>query len=168
MSTPPATPSRDGAFAPPLSADEAKADVLARFSDQGPGHINCAQTVLRFSLLVTGSDPSSIGLARQFGGGLAGTGETCGAITGAALALSLRDLLGGEAADPGASRKSLQELVQAFAAEFGAVRCRDLTGHDLTTPQGHIAFVSSGGSELCQGFVAWVCDRLRPLVEPGS
>ena len=86
-----------------LPPSEARADSLARFSDQGPDHINCAQAVLNFTLKVTGSDPAWLALARQFGGGIAGTGETCGAITGAALALSLRDHLAGEAADPAAS-----------------------------------------------------------------
>ncbi len=150
----------------PLDGAEAKADVLARFADQGPGHINCAQAVLRFALLVTGADPASVALARQFGGGIAGTGETCGAVTGVALALSLRDHLAGDSARPATSRSSLQELMRDFAAQFGALRCRDLTGHDLTTPEGHDAFVASGGNERCAGFVGWMCDRLLPLVDP--
>lgn len=147
---------------------EAKADSLARLRDQSADHINCAQTVLRFTLLVTGADPASIGLARQLGGGIAGTGETCGAITGAALALGLRDHMAGEAGDPDASREALQGLIRSFADEFGAVRCRDLAGHDLTTPEGHDAFVESGGPERCAGFVGWMCDRILPLVDPRS
>lgn len=150
----------------PLPHAEAKADALAMFSDQGPGHINCAQTVLRFVLLVTGSDPGLTALAQQFGGGVAGTGETCGAVTGAALALGLLDHLAPEAPGPAASRQALQESIQGFTAEFGALRCRDLTGCDLTTPQGHDAFVSSGAHERCRLFVGWMCDRLLPLVNP--
>ena len=150
-----------------LDAAEAKADVLARFSDQGPDHINCAQAVLRFTLLVTGSDPTWVAMARQFGGGVAGTGQTCGVITGAALALGLHDHLAGDAADPTVSREALQKLIDAFAAEFGSVRCRELTGSDLTTQEGHDAFVAGGGMEKCRGFVGWMCDRLLPLVTPG-
>jgi C_GCAxxG_C_C family probable redox protein len=149
----------------PMPAEEAKADVLAMFSDQGPAHINCAQAVLRFVLLVTGSDPELTALARQFGGGIAGTGETCGALTGAALALSLRDYQAAEAAGPAASRRALQESAQRFAAEFGALQCRDLTGFDLGTPEGHEAFVKSGGSDKCRVYVGWMCDQMLPLVE---
>jgi C_GCAxxG_C_C family probable redox protein len=150
----------------PMSASEAKVDVLAMFSDQGPGHINCAQAVLRFVLLVTGSDPDLTALARQFGGGIAGTGETCGAVTGAALALGLRDYQAAEAAGPATSRKALQDFAQRFAVEFGALRCRDLTGFDLTTPEGHDAFVKAGGAAKCRDFVGWMCDQILPLVEP--
>ncbi len=144
----------------PLAAAEAKADALERFAAQGPDHINCAQAVLRFTLLAGGHDLAPVALARQFGGGIAGTGETCGAVTGAALALGLLDQLGGETADPAASRARLQDLTARFAAEFGGVRCRDLTGFDLTTVAGHDAFVASGGNDRCKGFVGWMCDQL--------
>lgn len=150
----------------PMPAAEAKADALALFTDQGPGHINCAQAVLRFVLLVTGADPELTALARQFGGGVAGTGETCGAVTGAALALSLRDYQAAESAGPAASRKALQDFVERFTAEFGALRCRDLTGFDLRTAEGHDAFVKAGGSDNCRNYVGWMCDQLVPLVSP--
>ena len=150
----------------PLSPAEAKTDALAMFTDQGPGHINCAQAVLRFVLLVTGEDPDLIALAKQLGGGIAGTGETCGAVTGAALALGLHDYLAAEAAGPAASRKALQEYTDRFATEFGALRCRDLTGFDLRTPEGHDAFVKAGASTRCRDFVGWMCDQLLPLVSP--
>jgi C_GCAxxG_C_C family probable redox protein len=149
-----------------MSPSEAKVDVLALFSDQGPGHVNCAQAVLRFVLLVTGSDTELVALARQFGGGVAGTGETCGAVTGAALALSLRDYQAPDAVGPAASRKALQDFTSRFAAEFGALRCRDLTGFDLRTPEGHEAFVRAGGSDQCRDFVGWMCDQMLPLVSP--
>lgn len=151
----------------PISPAEAKADVLAMFSDQGPGHINCAQAVLRFVLLVTGQDPELTALARQLGGGIAGTGETCGAVTGAALALALQDHLDAEAAGPATSRTVLQQAVSSFAGEFGALRCRDLTGYDFTTLEGHNAFVKSGGNDKCREYVGWMCDRLLPLVDNG-
>jgi C_GCAxxG_C_C family probable redox protein len=150
----------------PTAPAEAKADVLAMFSDQGPGHINCSQAVLRFVLSVTGSDPELMGLARQFGGGIAGTGETCGAVTGAALALSLRDYQAAVSAGPAASRRALQDFTAGFAAEFGALRCRDLTGFDFTTPEGHDAFVQAGGMEKCRKYVGWMCDQILPLVLP--
>ena len=150
----------------PIAPDEAKAEALERLSDQGPGHINCAQAVLLFTLLVTGSDLDSVALARQFGGGIAGTGETCGAVTGAAFALGLRDHLAGDAADPAGTRAALQELVRDFESEFGALRCRDLTGCDLTTPEGHDAFVKGGGPDRCRSFVDWMCDQILPLAGP--
>jgi C_GCAxxG_C_C family probable redox protein len=161
----------------PLPSEQAKAGALARFADQGPDHINCAQAVLRFALLVMGCDPALITTARYFGGGMAGMGEVCGAVSGAALALGLRDCgcsaaapdkWGAPAGDPTTTRTSLQALMREFSAQFGPLRCRDLTGCDLTTPEGHDAFVKSGANERCQLFVGWMCDRLLPLLDPGA
>ena len=163
----------------PVSAEEAaqaKEDSLARFADEGPSHINCAQAVLSFALRVQGLDPALITVARYFGGGVAGLGEVCGAVSGAALALGLRDYeaerspaVGGVEArrgqDPKATRPALQELMRAFNTEFEALRCRDLTGCDLTTPEGHDAFIKSGANQRCPLFVSWACDRLLPLLD---
>ncbi len=45
---------------PSFSAEQAKAQALARFEDPGPGHINCGQAVLCYALLRMGEDPESI------------------------------------------------------------------------------------------------------------
>jgi len=161
---------------PDEEAARAKEESLARFADEGPGHINCAQAVLSFALRVEGMHPELITVARYFGGGVAGMGEVCGALSGAALALGLRDHeaqrspAGGRAGterrpDPKTARGALQDLMRAFSTEFGALGCRDLTGCDLTTPEGHDAFVKSGANQRCPLFVSWACDRLLPLLD---
>jgi len=149
-----------------LTAEQAKADALSRFNDQGPDHINCAQAVLRFALLLQGHDPGLIAAARYLGGGVTGLGETCGVVTGAALTLGLRDLHLTET-DPELRPRTtgaLQEIIRSFTLEFGARRCADLTGCDLSTPEGHEAFVASGARDRCPGYVGWMCDRLTPLL----
>jgi C_GCAxxG_C_C family probable redox protein len=149
-----------------MSADQAKSEALTRFSDPGPGHINCAQTVVRFALSALGHDPDLMTTARYLGGGVAGMGETCGAITGAALAMGLRDsLLGTE--DPelrARTAERLKELVREFTLKFGARRCADLTGYDVSTPEGHKAFVESDAHKRCADYVGWMCDRIAPLL----
>jgi C_GCAxxG_C_C family probable redox protein len=156
-----------------MSPGEAKADALARFTDPGPGHVNCAQAVARYALLVRGYDPELVKSAQFFGGGVAGMGETCGAITGAALALGLceHERMGRgadtqPAPDPDKPPLSerLQALVRGFAQEFEAIRCRDLTGHDLSTPEGRKVFHESEDRHRCAEFVGWACDRLTPLL----
>ena len=150
----------------PLPPEEAKADALARLADTGPGHIHCSQAVVRFTLLVQGHDPDLTTIGRYLGGGVVGMGETCGALTGAALALGLRDfhLPGGapEIEPPTAER--LQELVREFNQKFGSRRCRDLTGMDLSTPDGMEKFFQSENPERCDGYISWMCDRLLPLL----
>jgi C_GCAxxG_C_C family probable redox protein len=149
-----------------LTPEQAKLVALARFGEKGPGHINCAQAVVCFALHVMGRDLDLLTVARYFGGGLAGMGETCGALTGTTLALGLRDLHATEEPDDLAAgtRARLQELLSEFTREFGARRCADLTGCDLSTPEGHDAFVASGANERCPQYVGWMCDRLAPML----
>lgn len=149
-----------------LTQEEAKADALARFNDTGPDHLNCAQAVVRFAVLTLGLDEDLVTVARYFGGGVAGTGEACGALTGAAMALGLRDMnLTAESADlRPRTTQGLIELLRGFAQEFGCARCRDLTGCDLSTPEGREEFMMSEARIRCADYVSWVCDRLAPLL----
>jgi hypothetical protein len=87
-------------------------------------------------------------------------------VTGAALALGVWD---GQLPEQTPEQialtvERLQGLLRDFAAEFGSRRCHELTGHDLGTPEGYRAFRESTAHERCPGYVAWVCDRLAPLL----
>ena len=121
---------------------------------------------MAFSLEVMGEDPDLVVTGRYFGGGIAGMGEACGAITGAALALGLRDYGEGaiDADRPGQTTDQLKALIRDFGGEFGARRCADLTGHDLSTPEGRELFMKSEIREKCSTYVGWVCDRIAPLL----
>jgi C_GCAxxG_C_C family probable redox protein len=146
--------------------EQAKADALAGFSETGPAHINCAQTVVRFALLTLSEDPELIEVARYFGGGISGMGETCGAITGAALALGIRDMgLAEESPElrPRATER-LQELIRGFRSKFGACSCEELTGFHLDVPEEHETFMKSEIRGSCAEYVGWMCDALTPLL----
>ena len=146
-----------------LPPPRAKETVLAAFAGEGDEPANCAQAVLSYWLLVSGQSTDISGIAAQLGGGIARMGEACGTVSGAALALGLRDHLASQAGlpvDRARTREQLQRLMLDFRAEFGSLRCRDLTGVDLSTPNGHDLFDESGGRNRCQEFVAWMCDRL--------
>ena len=157
--------------------EQAKSNALARFANTGPDHINCAQAVVAFALDMMGEDPDLVAFAGYFGGGIAGMGEACGAVTGAALALGLHDYhVGndddGEESDRGQdndhgedpNRAALQTLLKEFSSEFGTRRCAELTGHDLSTPEGMDLFRRSEVRERCSSYVGWVCDRIAPLL----
>jgi C_GCAxxG_C_C family probable redox protein len=145
--------------------EEAKANAVARFSETGAEHINCAQAVLAFALDLMYLDPALIAVASYFGGGVARTGETCGAITGAAMALGVRDyhLREVDAVLRAQTSNELNQLIRSFSEEFEGVRCFDLTGCDSNTAEGQAAF-QAGGNGRCPAFVEWVCDRLAPMV----
>ena len=99
-------------------------ETARRCREQG---YNCCQSVLaafadRFDIPAD----TALRLAAGFGGG-AGTGELCGAITGALLTLNLAS---GDGSDPVSARRAASERARAvqarFVKQFGAVRCRDL------------------------------------------
>ncbi len=151
---------------PSIPVDEAKAQALARFQDQTPAHINCGQAVVYFALLRMGEDSQLVTHARYLGGGVAGMGEVCGALNGTALALGMRDLAlmrRGEV-DPPSAADALKQVIRDFRDQFGACRCRDLTGYDLSFPEGMEAFKKSEIRERCSDYVSWACERLDALI----
>jgi C_GCAxxG_C_C family probable redox protein len=82
-------------------------------------------------------------IATAFGGGMSGTGAVCGAVTGAAMAIGIKH--GRE--DPAQPRDQayalFQEFRRRFEAEMGHISCRELTGFDLSTPEGLEAYWNS-------------------------
>ena len=82
-------------------------------------------------------------IATAFGGGIAGRGDVCGAVVGSVMAIGLR--YGRE--EPWQSRDKAyaltQEFCQRFQEEMGHLCCRELTGMDLSTPEGVQAYWNS-------------------------
>jgi C_GCAxxG_C_C family probable redox protein len=146
--------------------EQAKANALARFADTGPDRVNCSQAVLCYALEVMGHDCDLATVAKYFGGGIAGMGEACGAVTGAAMAAGARDYYAeGKGPDRTAETKAaLQKAMKGFTDKFGFCGCRDLTGYDLSTPEGFTAFKMSEAHDRCQLYVAWMMDEIAPLL----
>jgi C_GCAxxG_C_C family probable redox protein len=148
----------------------AKAAALAGFAETGAGHLNCAQAVVRFAAILLDARQDSVVLARYFGGGMTGMGQVCGALSGAALSVGLRDLHLGlswpDRASPGFEK--LQQLFRQFEVEFGATTCRGLIGYVTDTPQDYERFKAEGKYASCEGYVSWTCDRLHDILETTS
>lgn len=89
---------------------------------------NCAQSVLAaFADQIALPEPELMSLAGGFGAGT-GTGELCGAVSGAVMALGLMTPV--DMDEPVASKKRTLELSKEFqrrfVEKFEAIRCRDL------------------------------------------
>jgi len=82
-------------------------------------------------------------IAFGFAGGMGNTGAVCGAVIGAVMALGLER--GGARSMEDALRELavVQEFRRRFEAEMGTISCRELTGVDLTTPEGQAQLMSS-------------------------
>jgi C_GCAxxG_C_C family probable redox protein len=147
--------------------EQAKADALAGFKATGSAHLNCCQAVVRFALLLLDADADLVTAGRYFGGGIASMGEACGAITGSAMALGIRDMWL-EIDDPeleDRTREKMQEFIRDFRAEFGGTcRCRELTGFDVSDAKEREAFFMSEAHDRCPGYVGFMCDKIVPLL----
>jgi C_GCAxxG_C_C family probable redox protein len=102
-------------------------------------------------------------------GGVAYGGGTCGAITGAALALGM--LAGRRIADhrqaKRVARELTAELMDAFRSTYGAVDCRDLLGIDLRAPGAHAAFIAGGEwRDRCIAQIEFAVGRMAALADP--
>lgn len=84
-------------------------------------------------------------IATPFAGGMGRSGEVCGAVIGGIMCIGIkhgREEPGQWEADNLANGMT-QRFVRAFREEMGTLSCRDLTGFDLTTPEGLQAFRKS-------------------------
>ena len=106
---------------------------------------NCAQSVLWAFADDVGLNPeTALKIACGFGAGIGRKQETCGAVSGAIMALGLRHGRG-EAQDRSATEATYaktRELLARFEARLGSCNCRQLLGCDLATDQGHADFLA--------------------------
>jgi C_GCAxxG_C_C family probable redox protein len=113
-------------------ADKAEAIFLEGF--------NCAQSVLASCGEPLGLDRrTALCMGEAFGGGMGRMGLTCGAVTGAFMAIGLK--YAKLSPDDRRSREKSVGLVRrfrrAFEARHGSIACRDLLGCDISTPEGY-------------------------------
>lgn len=82
-------------------------------------------------------------IATVLGGGMAGTGEVCGLVTGALMCIGIKHGRE-EPSEPRDQAYALaRQFIRRFRDEMGSIQCRDLTGADLTTPEGVEQYRSS-------------------------
>ncbi len=149
-------------------ADAARARARALFLDDANTY-GCAETTLMVLAEAYGlPDAADTAPAMALNGGIAYSGATCGAITGAAMAVGR--LTARRIADHNEAKRAVRaataELMAAFEAEFGATTCRALTGVDLRTDEGHQAFIESGiWRDGCMRQIEMAVARLAALAD---
>jgi C_GCAxxG_C_C family probable redox protein len=128
----------------------------------------CAETTLVALQELFGlPEPGDSSAAMPLNGGIAYSGGTCGAITGAALAVGR--LAGRRLTDHNEAkreaRRLTQDLMAAFGAEYGSTACRDLVGYDLLAPGQHDAFIASGiWRDVCMRQIEFALTHATRLV----
>jgi len=113
-------------------------------------------------------------LAIGLGAGVSRRGLVCGAVTGGALACGMAaGLKRGSTRDdlPGlreACYSKAQEMMRRFEARFGTLSCREMTGCDFLTPEGHTAFRENQILDrICRPAVRLVVETVADLIDRG-
>lgn len=126
--------------------------------------LNCAESVLSILCEYYGIGEGVYPrIATPFGGGIAGTQNVCGALTGGMMAIGLK--LGREiGGDKTPSYEMGKQFLAWAQAKHDAVGCRAITGIDMSDPADQAAFRAPGGGHavICEPLVGEVC---RYLVE---
>ena len=102
-------------------------DIKEKATKLHQSGFNCAQSVLGACGDYTGLDEkSALAISAGFGGGVR-SGEICGAISGAVMAIGISQP-GDPAAPETKARTAAQtkELIKAFREKYGCVRCLEL------------------------------------------
>ena len=127
---------------------------------------NCCQSVVAaFSDLIGMSEQEIMNVSSGCGNG-AGTGEMCGAITGAIMALNLMTPVDME--DPVGSKKRAvaqsKEFQKRFKEKFGYLRCQDLLANKTTANEKTTAANTLGLTKHCDIMVVTAVEIVEEML----
>ncbi len=139
-------------------------EVLKQFQ-QG---FDCSQVVLMAFAEELGYAPEELARAAAgFGGGMF-RGDTCGAVTGALMALGMRfgHAVPGDLDQKEFMTEKVHEFQEAFTEEFGTTICRELIGYDFSQ-EGEFEKADSSGVMVmkCPGFCLKAIEVVQQLID---
>ena len=130
---------------------------------------NCAQSIITaFEDKLKHKKDILIEMATGFGGGMGRLQQTCGAVTGAIMVLSL--LNKNNAPD---SKEKLNENIQEFASrfdkEYGSLNCQSLIPYNLSTEDGRNKAREEGIFEnQCTQYVAKAVELVEEILNESN
>lgn len=132
------------------------------------GGFNCAQSVFSaFSEGIGMDRERALRTACAFGAGMGRMCETCGAVTGAFMALGLKYGKVRPEDEPAKEKAYAlaRELAREFRARNGSIVCKELLGCDLGTPEG-MKFAGDHGLHVkkCTKYVRDAAEILEGLL----
>lgn len=137
----------------------------ANFPEGRP--FNCCETVL---VVLKDSNPQLNSelipkIGTVVGAGLSLTGNQCGALTGAAMAIGSIYGRNKPEESPGKAWSMGQELVRVFKKKFKYTTCRELTGVDLETAEGLQKYFKEIHDFACTERVKFAVEKTIEIIE---
>lgn len=129
---------------------------------------NCSQSVFSVFADEYGLDPAlARKIATGLGAGVGRTGNLCGAVSGAILALGL--IKGMNSLDePEWRNKSYaldQKFIQEFTARFGSIQCPVLLGYNMAVPEEMEEAQKLGvAKKVCPGLIKGAVEILEEIL----
>lgn len=129
---------------------------------------NCAQAVFSALSPELGMERElALRVAGAFGAGTARMASTCGAVSGALMALGLKygQVQGNDQAAKETTYAAAGQFLSRFRERHGSVLCRDLLGVDLSSPEGHQQARAAGlFKSVCPRLVADAAEIAEDLL----
>lgn len=145
-------------------ADAVRTERVKRAIELFNSGYNCAQaTLCAFHDIIDADEKLLKRVASDFGGGMSGTRETCGAVTGMLMALGL--IRGYDDVTDTEHKQRLyaegRSLIEDFTAEFSTVTCAELSGNIARSfKEKPHELVGEGLFRPCTAFVAYAAALL--------
>jgi C_GCAxxG_C_C family probable redox protein len=141
-------------------------DVSRRSGELFESGFYCAESVL---LAITESKGIKSDLipriATGFCSGVSRTCGTCGAVSGAIMAINLFTGRNSPTGSVTESYNAVQKLLRMFENRFGSTNCRELVGCDLGTEEGQNFFKSNNLREKCRRYTEEATGMALLLIE---
>lgn len=130
------------------------------------GGMACSQAILATYGPLFGFDrDEAIRIARGFGGGMGRLSETCGAVTGAFMAISLK-FDGTDKQTKEDNYAMMQEFARRFKSKHHSLNCTQLLDCDLGKPEDQAKFRELGRMQShCICYVREAAQHLEELLE---
>ena len=143
-------------------------DVSTKAMDLFDGKYNCAQAVFKAVLEHKGIIlDKATDIASGFGGGITYSGQQCGAISGALMALGV--LIGESISDvrehKAETYRFSKEFHKRFNEKFCSILCDALVDVDMSDNDARKKAIDDGVfSEICPKFVGWSAETVLDIV----
>lgn len=104
-------------------------------------------------------------IATGFCSGVSRTCGTCGAVSGAILAINLFTGRNAPSESVVESYSAVRKMLGMFESRFGSTNCRDLIGCDLGTEEGQDFFKSNNLREQCKQYTEEATGMASSVIE---
>ena len=155
-----------------MSTVEELEERAARSFQERPGNFpegrpyNCCESVLLTLSEYLGVKSELIPrIATGVGAGFSLNGLTCGAISGAAMAVGLKYGRRSSSESPKVAWTKVDSFITAFKQRWGAVTCRELTGLDVKTSEGMKEYSRSVHDYACTERVKYATRKAVEILE---